>query len=431
MATQDVILRPGDSISVRLEVPGQPLRLDLSLTPEGEAVSGPVPSPAPIGAPTVFGGVPPVEEQGSPLDLTAEFEAADAPPPQPEQAEPQKVESLAAVEPFDEPAQAVDIPFEDITDDTAGLQEATVTEDATATDDLDLDLSDLEGEEEISVGVDIPGDDDLGGGIDIPGDDDLGGGIDIPGDDDLGGIDIPDDDAGVGVDIPGDDLGVDIPEDESAFSADAMTMVPPTGGAPEPALSIEDDDSGMSLEDMTLDEEPELDADGNPKDKFQPNADDTLPVWKGKARSYKDPELEKKKKETSKLDKAGKPPAKGKPPAAKSLPGKAKLPAGAKKPVTRQLKKPTGGVAPAAAGSPAAGGGGNFTVFLSPPKGAEKKQAAAEIIAEIQGIDMNSAVALAGKMIVPVVKGVSESEAQGVRDRFKDAGLSCRITQKR
>ena len=44
---------------------------------------------------------------------------------------------------------------------------------------------------------------------------------------------------------------------------------------------------------------------------------------------------------------------------------------------------------------------------------------------------MNSAAALAGKMIVPVVKGVSETEAQGVRDRFKDAGLSCRITQKR
>ena len=80
---------------------------------------------------------------------------------------------------------------------------------------------------------------------------------------------------------------------------------------------------------------------------------------------------------------------------------------------------------------PAAGGGGNFTVFLSPPKGADKKQAAAEIIADIQGIDMNSAVALAGKMIVPVVKGVSEDEAQTVRDRFKDAGLSCRITQKR
>ncbi|MCA8910365.1 MAG: hypothetical protein KDB82_01570 [Planctomycetes bacterium] len=376
----------------------------MSLTPEGMAVSGPVP----LGAPTVFGGVSPVDEAQSPVDLTAEFEAADAPVEPPPA---QKIESLAAVEPFDSPMEAVDIPFEDITDDTVGAEEATVTEDATATDDIDFDLGDFDGEEDVSVGVDIPGDDDLGGGIDIPEDDDLEGG-DIS-------IDIPDDDA---VDIPGDD--------DVGFSADAMTMVPPTGGRPEPALSIEDDDAGMSLEDMTLDEEPELDAEGNPKEKFQPNEDDTLPVWTGKARTYRDPEIEKKKKETAKLNKAGQPAAKGKPPAGKPLPGKAKLPGAAKKPVTKQMKKPTGGVAPAAA-KPAAGGGGNFTVFLSPPKGADKKQAAAEIIAEIQGIDMNSAVALAGKMIVPVVKGVSESEAQGVRDRFKDAGLSCRITQKR
>lgn len=34
-------------------------------------------------------------------------------------------------------------------------------------------------------------------------------------------------------------------------------------------------------------------------------------------------------------------------------------------------------------------------------------------------------------MIVPVVKGVTEEDANKVRDRLKDAGLSCRITQKR
>ena len=415
MAIQEVVLRPGDSISVRLEVPGQPLRLEMSLTPEGMAVSGPVP----VGAHTVFGGVPPVEEVEA-VDLDAEFAAQDgAPSPQPA---PGAVESLAAVEPFDSPLEAVDIPFEDITEDTGGsYDEATVVDDASSGDDLDLDLSDLDGEEEFSVGPDVPGDDgglyaaDEGGGVDIPGDDDL----------DMGGldIDIPEDD---GVDIPGDD--------DAGFSADAMTMVPPSRGQSAPAaLSIEDDDAGMSLESMSLDEEPhvEVDADGNPKEKFVPNEDDTLPVWTGKARTYQDPEVQKKK--TAKLNKAAQPASKPAP-AAKPLPGKAKLPSAAKSPITKPIKKPvTGGVGPAAASAkkPAVAGGGNFTVFLSPPKGADKKQAAAEIIAEIQGIDMNSAVALAGKMIVPVVKGVSENEAQGVRDRFKDAGLSCRITQKR
>ncbi len=56
---------------------------------------------------------------------------------------------------------------------------------------------------------------------------------------------------------------------------------------------------------------------------------------------------------------------------------------------------------------------------------------AADTIAEVQGIDINAALQLAGKMIVPVVKGVTEEEANRVRDRLKDAGLSSRITQKR
>lgn len=434
MATQEIVLRPGDSISLRLEVPGQDLRLEMSLTADGMAVSG----PTPMGAPTIFGGVPPTHEDNSPVDLTAEFQAEDD---QPAELPQQKVESLAAVEPFDPAPQALDIPFEDITEDTGGMQAEEIVDDATASDDLDLDMDDLDmddldGEEVVSVA-------DSGGGIDIPGDDDddlgIEGGdlsIDIPDDDDVEGgplsVDIPDDDnvGDLSVDIPDDD-GLDIPGgDEPDFSADAMTMVPPTSPKSAPALAMADDDDSMSLENMSLDGEVELDEHGNPKDKFAPNPDDTLPVWKGKARTYQDPELQKKKKETAKLNKASQPaPAV---PAAKSLPGKAKLPSAAKKPITKQIKKP-GAALPAAASAkkPAVGGGGNFTVFLSPPKGADKKQAAAEIIAEIQGIDMNSATALAGKMIVPVVKGVSESDAQGVRDRFKDAGLSCRITQKR
>lgn len=385
----------------------------MSLSPNGVHVSGDVP----MGAPTIYGGVPPITESApEPVDLTEDFALEDA--GQPEAMPQQKVESLAAVEPFGDEPQAVDIPFEDISEDTGGLgmgdpQEETITDDSASADDLDLgdlDLGDdLGGDEEVAS-IDIPGDDDAGG-------DDLSLGLE--GD---GGIDIPADDDDVGaIDIPGDD-------DDGGFNADAMTMVPPTQQDAAPDLSLENEPEDV-LGSMSLEDEP-VDDPADPKEKFQPNQDDTLPVWTGKARAYKDPVVEKKK-ETSKLNKAAPVPPGAKPiPGGKPLPGKAKLPAGAKKPITKTVKKPTGGVGPAAA-KPAAGGGGNFTVFLSPPKGADKKQSAAEIIAEIQGIDMNSAVALAGKMIVPVVKGVSESEAQTVRDRFKDAGLSCRITQKR
>jgi ribosomal protein L7/L12 len=422
MATKEVVLRPGDSISVRLEVPGQPLRLELTLTPEGVAVGGPVA----MGAPTIFGGVPPAHSAPEPVDLTDEFEAEDMSVY--EEPAPGPVESLAAVEPFGDP-QAVDIPFDDVTNDFAedsAPQAAAhvaeeVTDDSAAGDDLDLDLGDL--------GDDLGDDLGMDDAATVEETDDATA-IDIPDEDD-----IPDVDFSLGdepaVDIP-DEGAIDIPAEDDGFSADAMTMVPPTRkqAEPEPAmldLSLEEDD-GLERNEFG---EIQMDEDGNPKKKFAPGPEDTLPVWTGKARTYKDPEVEKKKKETAKLEK--KPMAAAKP-AAKPLPGKpaaAKPLPAAKPPITKQIKKPGAGAAAASAKKPAVADAGNFTVFLSPPKGADKKQAAAEIIAEIQGIDMNSAMALAGKMIVPVVKGVSEDEAQGVRDRFKDAGLSCRITQKR
>lgn len=198
-----------------------------------------------------------------------------------------------------------------------------------------------------------------------------------------------------------------------------------------------------------------------------PSGSDELPPWTGRARDYRDPKLEAKKAATAKLDKqslsarqgppAPPPPAEAEPldltledevaPAPKkpAAPPPKPAPMAAKpapapiaaKPAPAPAPKPA--LAPAAKPAPAAAkpapapakAEGNFTVFLSPPKGADKKQAAAEIIAEVQGIDINAATQLAGKMIVPVVKGVTEEEANKVRDRLKDAGLSCRITQKR
>lgn len=421
MATQEVILRPGDSISVLLDVPGQPLRLDLTLTPNGVAASGALP----LGAPTLYGGsLPPrsamqaddevPDEAIEEIDLTDEFSEQDSAPQQAPQ-------SLAAVSPFSEPKmQAVDVPFDDM--EEVQDEPAVVEESASAGDDFDLDLDDFEDEHVEVGGVDIPEDD--GVAMDVPENDGgFGSAVEIPDDDDGLSLDIPEDDAPSGL-------------EDSGFSADAMTMVPPTRKQSAPALSLSESDGSFSLDgDM---DDMEIDEHGNPKAKFRPNPEDTLPVWTGKARTYKDPEVEKKK-ETSKINKSapgrpGAPAAKPalKPnagaarpaPVAKPAPaapaGPAKLPPG-KKPITKQIKKPGG----------AEDADGNFTVFLSPPKGADKKQAAAEIIADIQGIDVNAALQLAGKMIVPVVKGVSEGEANTIRDRFKDAGLSCRITQKR
>ncbi len=152
------------------------------------------------------------------------------------------------------------------------------------------------------------------------------------------------------------------------------------------AIDIPEDDLGLGGDIDILEDDLPLDDDLGPeeqpelqgKDKHLPNVDDTLPVWKKKASGYKDPELEIKKK-----------------------------------------------------GTGHAGGTGNFTVFLSPPRSEEKKETAAEIIAEVQGIEIGAAKTLAGKMIIKVINGVSEDEAEGVRDKFKEAGLSCRITKKR
>lgn len=250
MASKVMILRPGDSLSVLLDVPGAPLRLDLTLTAQGVAVSGP------------------------------------------------EVESLAAVESY---------------------PSAEIVEEITDGEGAEISLESYAGPAHV--------------------------------------------------------------EEDSGIPSDEISMLPATDEyeAPEEVEEIEETDTmggAIVLDDLGN----ELDRDGNPKQRFVPGGDDTLPVWNAKARAYKDPELEKKKR-TSNFNQGA-----------------------------RQ---------------------GSFTVFLTPPKTAAKKKAAAEIIAELQGIGLADALQLAGRMIVPVAKGVSESDAGEIRDRFKAAGLSCRITQKR
>lgn len=416
MPTTEVVLRPGDTLTLKLEVGGQAMRLDLALTGQGVAVRGPVAAkPAP-----------------QPVDLTEEFESDP---------EPAKPASLAAVEPLaNEPVRAVDVTFDEEPQET-GTEEGAPATVQDGGDDIDLDLGDLEGdlEEQIEEGTEAPPEEEP--------------------------------EAAPMIDIPADDAPM--LDGDDGFNADGMTMLPPTrkGSEAKPLEAISATLQPLSLQDPSTDALADTgDPDMGDKSKFAPSKDDTLPVWTGKARDYKDPLLEKKK-QTGVINKSGMPkpgtgPVKpGLKPAAKPAPAPAaaeddglslsledEAPAPAPAPAAKPAlgkplpgKKPTGpinapkpaaaasGKAPAAASgkAPAAAAEGDFTVFLSPPKGADKKQQAAEIIAEIQGISVKDALALAGKMIVPVVKGVTEKEAHNVRDKFKDAGLSCRITQKR
>jgi hypothetical protein len=286
MGTREVILRPGDSLAIVLDVPGRPMRLELALTEEGLA----------FGAPTRRPGPAPKQD-------------AD-------------VQSLGVMDAYVEEIIEEDEDSEEIMNGGA-LQE--VVDDPNA---LVLDMDDID-EEDVAVGHDYP----------------------------LESVAA---------------RAVSEVEDDSGIPSDELVMLPPTGEY----AATHDAPIGATMLD--------LDAVGNPKERFTPSPDDTLPVWKDKASGYRDPKLDKKKKTTG----AGK-----------------------------------------SGGAPAALSG--FTVFLSPPRGDAKKQAAARIIADLQGIDMGSALALVGKMIVPVAKDVSEKDANNIRDRFKDAGLSCRVTQKR
>ncbi|MCC6466283.1 MAG: hypothetical protein IT463_13170 [Planctomycetes bacterium] len=438
MATTELTLRPGDSIQLKLETPGHTLRLDLSLTAQGVSVSPPVVNQ------TLY------EPPARPA-VKAPVARPVAPPPPPPPEEPAFSEDAYSDEPLaNEPVQAVDVPFEPDQPEASEQQ----VEDASDAGDIDLSLEDEPAPvpQESAVGeVSQAGELRLTG--------------------ELGTRPMP-----AAAEDPLDlDLGM---EPEPAFSAEGRTMVPPTQQDAPVLDAISATLTPVNLHDPNTDQSKAGAAAAKTKSETKP---EDLPVWTGRARDYRDPILEKKKRETGVIPKAGKPapapvrpspaqaaPAPGpsepveeggdlslslddepapapvaKKPTAK-LPGKATKPPGAKTGPVKPAPAPVKAApAPAAKSSPgptkaapapaakAAAPAGDYTVFLSPPKGTDKKNAAAEIIAELQGISMNDALALAGKMIVPVVKGVSENEANQVRDRFKDAGLSCRITQKR
>ena len=448
MASKEVTLRAGESMTLQLETAGKIYRLNLSLTEQGVSVSAPAEAKVEVHAASVAAAPARGHHQ--------------APP-----AEEAVVESDFPVDiPDDSESSPVEVPEE-------------------SHDMSESDFS-LDDESQEATAQDFTGGQQHDSNIETP-EDTLAGAENFS----LTGV-------------PGVAHSESLAMDEPGFSDQGLTMVPPSRASrqpvqdPEPVLESEDnaqpldavsatlspvrfhDPATDNLEQLEMEEKrppapgPQLKKPmpaqaprpAQPAARApQPAASDELPPWTGRARDYRDPKLEAKKVATSKLDKSAlaerqsapeqfedapldltldEEPAPAKPaaPAPRPAPVAAKpAPAPAPKPAPPAAKPAPAPAKPApvaakpapAPAKPAAAAKaeGNFTVFLSPPKGADKKQAAAEIIAEVQGIDINAATQLAGKMIVPVVKGVTEEDANKVRDRLKDAGLSCRITQKR
>ena len=70
--------------------------------------------------------------------------------------------------------------------------------------------------------------------------------------------------------------------------------------------------------------------------------------------------------------------------------------------------------------------GGNCTVFLNKIKPAEKEKAI-NLIMELGGITKGDATKLSGRLVIPVLKDVTEQAAEDALAKFRKAGLSGRI----
>ncbi|MCK6439570.1 MAG: hypothetical protein L6Q71_05150, partial [Planctomycetes bacterium] len=160
----------------------------------------------------------------------------------------------------------------------------------------------------------------------------------------------------------------------------------------------------------------------------KPDTDDVLPVWTGRARDYKSesqagqiPVIRKDevargpktivKKPTGRIGKKTGAVNKG-----VALPSAAKpaVPPQAIKKPTAKIKNPTGKVKKPTGKAKSGAKGGTCSIYLSPPRGNNKREAAAGIIAELQNISEDAAMELTGKMIIPVLKDVDEDTANTV-----------------
>jgi ribosomal protein L7/L12 len=71
----------------------------------------------------------------------------------------------------------------------------------------------------------------------------------------------------------------------------------------------------------------------------------------------------------------------------------------------------------------------NNNLFLSKIVAKDKKESAAKLISEIKGISLEEARKLTERMLIPVLKEVTEAEAKACLDRFKKLGVAGRITK--
>ncbi|MCW8141601.1 MAG: hypothetical protein KIT58_22080, partial [Planctomycetota bacterium] len=83
-------------------------------------------------------------------------------------------------------------------------------------------------------------------------------------------------------------------------------------------------------------------------------------------------------------------------------------------------RPPPGGAAPS--------GEGEHGLVLSRIADPEKKEQAAEIIAEVKGCSIDEARRLTDRTIIPVLKGVSRELAEHHLEKFKRVKIAGRVT---
>lgn len=226
--------------------------------------------------------------------------------------------------------------------------------------------------------------------------------------------------------------GSPAPAAAPAAKPDPAAAPAPAPAAPEPAptpAAQEPEDSGLVAFDLDDDEvmdtsdvvedddheiggdEIELDGDDTSIDLDDDLADDgaddeeeeELPAWTGRARDY---QVKAKAAEA---------------PAAPAAPAPDEISldgATFDDEVEDVAPSGTGGMTP-----------GNCSVFLTPPRTPEKRQAAAQLIMQVQGVGEQEAMDLTKKVIIKVADGVSEFDAETVLEQVKAAGLLGRITR--
>ena len=124
---------------------------------------------------------------------------------------------------------------------------------------------------------------------------------------------------------------------------------------------------------------------------------------------------------------APKPVAKAAPaPAPKAAPAPAPKPTPA--PVPKPAAPPPPAEEPEAEQEGGAEGGDTFNVFLSKITSGDKKEQAAKLISDIKACAIEDARELAGRLIIPLLKDVSKTEAETALNKFKGIKVTGRIT---